>query len=69
MNNPEDLTSKYITNENGDKMMYNDNNELHSFNDLPAVISRDGTQERIHIVAIACVKATICDPQYFITLL
>ena len=45
MNNPKDLTSKYITNENGDKMMYNDNNELHSFNDLPAVISRDGSQE------------------------
>jgi hypothetical protein len=60
---------KYITNQNGDKMMYNDKNQLHSFDDLPAIIYANGTQKRIHIVAIACVKATICVPQYFITLL
>jgi hypothetical protein len=37
------MCQEYIILSNGNKVTKNNNNEKHSFNDLPAVIEADGT--------------------------
>jgi hypothetical protein len=39
------MSYEYIILDNGDKITMNNNNEKHSFNDLPAVIWNNGTQK------------------------